>query len=341
MKLSELVHLYNQLGPFETVSHRREFDQYTQSLFYLLKNHDVQIPVIDKKLQQKNLEVQQKFEEFENELLIIKQKIKELIDTSAKPWFIKSYVDYEQEYKTYQGLANYRPPREGPGYWTQTANNMKMFLEQNNQQILSRQLGLTAQTQMFFESRVTRTANWQYPALIIHPGNEVFIEHMVANDPLYLADINHGLLEPALSRFGDQYRSRLRTSVFDESLDQPMLDKIPNAQIGVCLVYNFFNYKPFEIVKKYLEEIYQKLRPGGRLLMTFNDCDHYKAVELVENGLASFTPGGLITSVADLIGYELELKHNDDSASTWLELKKPGTITSLRGGQALAKVIPK
>jgi SAM-dependent methyltransferase len=341
MKLSELVHLYNQISEFETVTYQREFDQHAEGLFHILNSHKVQLSFLDKNLKQKNLEIQQKFQEFEHELGSVKQKIRELIDSGARPWFIKSYQDYEEATKTYQGLANYRPPREGKGYWTQTANNMKMFLEQNNQQILSRQLGLPEQTQMFFESRVIRTTNWQHPALIIHPGNENFISHMVANDPLYLADVNHGLLEPALSKFNEHYRARLRTIVYDENIDQPMLDKVPDAQIGVCLAYNFFNYRPFEVVKKYLEEIYQKLKPGGILFMTFNDCDNHRAVELVENGLAAFTPGGLIISVADLIGYELEVKYNDNSASTWLELKKPGTMTSLRGGQALAKILPK
>jgi SAM-dependent methyltransferase len=341
MKLSELVHLYNQISEFETATHQREFAQHAESLFHILNSHKVQMSFLDKALKQKNLEIRQKFQEFDHELDSVKQKIRELIDSGSKPWFIKSYQDYEEATKTYQGLANYRPPREGKGYWTQTADNMKMFLEQNNQQILSRQLGLPEQTQMFFESRVIRTANWQHPALIIHPGNENFVEHMVANDPLYLADVSHGLLEPALSKFNEHYRSRLRVVVYDENIDQPMLDKVPDAQIGVCLAYNFFNYRPFEVVKKYLEEIYQKLKPGGMLFMTFNDCDNYRAVELVENGLAAFTPGGLIISVADLIGYEIEVKHNDDSASTWLELKKPGIMTSLRGGQALAKIIPK
>ena len=33
--------------------------------------------------------------------------------------------------------------------------------------------------------------------------------------------------------------------------------------------------------------------------------------------------------------------HEDNSASVWLEVKKPGTLKSLRGGQALAKILPK
>ena len=74
-------------------------------------------------------------------------------------------------------------------------------------------------------------------------------------------------------------------------------------------------------------------------MMTFNDCDNEKAVRLAENYYACYTPGYLVKSVAERIGFELYFIWNDNSPTTWIELQKPGTLTTLRGGQALAKLV--
>jgi hypothetical protein len=41
------------------------------------------------------------------------------------------------------------------------------------------------------------------------------------------------------------------------------------------------------------------------------------------------------------IGYQLTYEYNTQSGTTWIEIKKPGTLDSLRGGQALAGIFRK
>ena len=107
------------------------------------------------------------------------------------------------------------------------------------------------------------------------------------------------------------------------------------------LAYNHLNFRPFEIIKKYFNEIYYKLRPGGMFVLTFNDCERANAVSLVEQNYGCYTPGYLVEQLARTFGYEIVYKYTDGGPSTWIELKKPGEMTSLRGGQALAKIVPK
>jgi SAM-dependent methyltransferase len=183
--------------------------------------------------------------------------------------------------------------------------------------------------------------NWKYPAMIIRPGREKFIDDMVMFDPLYLIDSDHELLKPAIEKFPEDYQKRLRTYVIDELKNDHLLQQIPDNQFGLCLAFNLFNFRPLEVIRRYLTEIYQKLKPGGVILLTFNDCDRDKAVMLVEQHFASYTPGTLIQELASSIGYEPIFKWDDGGPSTWLEIKKPGTLTSLRGGQTLAKIIHK
>jgi hypothetical protein len=107
------------------------------------------------------------------------------------------------------------------------------------------------------------------------------------------------------------------------------------------LPITFFNFRPFEVLKKYLTEIYQKLRPGGMFVLTFNDCDRDKGVMLVEQHFCCYTPGYLIRELAQSLGYEILFSWTDQGPTTWLELRKPGEFESLRGGQSLAKILPK
>jgi predicted methyltransferase len=104
-------------------------------------------------------------------------------------------------------------------------------------------------------------------------------------------------------------------------------------------VYNFFNYKPLEIVNQYLTEIYQKLKPGGVVAFTFNDCDHSGAAALAERNFMCYTPGRLVLAHAQTLGFQVRQRYRMNSSTTWIELQRLGQLTSLRGGQSLAKVV--
>ena len=75
--------------------------------------------------------------------------------------------------------------------------------------------------------------------------------------------------------------------------------------------------------------------------MTFNDCDRRGAVELAERWNNCYTPGRLVRSLCESVGFVIEQEYVIDSAVNWLELRKPGTMVSLRGGQTLARIIAK
>jgi hypothetical protein len=49
----------------------------------------------------------------------------------------------------------------------------------------------------------------------------------------------------------------------------------------------------------------------------------------------------MILQLATTIGFEIEFTWSDDGPATWIELRKPGELTSLRGGQTLAKIVSK
>jgi hypothetical protein len=312
MKLSDLVAFRNQLSTLSALSIGRVANHELEKIHHLVESQAVQVGQYQQRLRSQQQTIEQCFLDYETQVEKLKSELNELIIATEQHWFLESYRLYEQE-----------------------------MCRETTEYILARRPVILEQTKITLQARLMSYANWKYPGLIIRPGLEDFIDDMVAFDPLYIVDQNYDLLEPATKRFPDQYRRRLRQYTINEWQPEPVLDKIPNGQFGICLVYNFFEFRPFEVIKKYLIELYAKLKPGGVLIMTFNDCDHSKAVELVEQHYACYTPGYLVKDLAISLGFEVNFSWNDGGSSTWLELHKPGKLTSIRGGQTLAKVIPK
>jgi len=322
MKLSELVYYYNQLEMLSSVPAHieasRALDEITQRI------QEQPLPVLEPfklQFQQQQHAIDQQFDQYADLLDQVKKQVKDQISRIETALFQQSYQVYEQEKKNFAQATESR--------------------QEHYQQILDRLPEVHEPTQQIYLSRILRYSDWHHAAIILHPGRADFIQHMVDHDPLYIIDEAHELLQPALDQFNPVYQQRLRPYVIDEQEDVAVLAKVPDNQFGLCLVYNFFNFKPFEVVKQYLAEIYSKLAPGGVLMMTINDCDSYKAVILVERFFGCYTPGNLICGVATSIGFEKVFSWNDGGPSTWLEFKKPGHLNSIKGGQTLAKIMPK
>jgi SAM-dependent methyltransferase len=312
MKLSDLVNYRSELDALSADPIGQTADKEIEKITYLTKNQNIQIADFAQQLQQRRTDIQQAFDLFENDLTALKLELNQLIVTTEKPWFAESYRLYEQE-----------------------------MVNETDEYILNRRPTILPETEQFYRTRIIRYNSWKHPAMIIRPGRETYINELLASDPLYLVDESHDLLVPAMSLFNEQYQNRLRPYTINERQDQEILGKLPNGQFGLVFAYNFFNFRPFEVLKKYLSEIYQKLRPGGVLAMTFNDCDRDKGVMLVEQHFCCYTPGYLVKELAQSIGYEIVFSWTDQGPTTWMELRRPGEFESLRGGQALAKVVPK
>jgi SAM-dependent methyltransferase len=118
-----------------------------------------------------------------------------------------------------------------------------------------------------------------------------------------------------------------------------ILELLPDGQFGVIFSYNYFNYKPLEVIHRYLQEVFEKLRPGGVFIFTFNDCDRAHGAALAERHFMCYTPGRAVQKHAETVGYEILNKHHGEGDLSWFELRKPGDIRSIRGGQSLARIV--
>lgn len=276
----------------------------------MVSDHDIQFPKLTRDLALHYQTVDQDFAVFRATYDAVLDQLQIQIDELEKAYLVQSYELYDQ------GMVN------------DTVDH-----------ILGRRFSLSPESEQMILGRLRLQTDWHSAGMIIRPGLESWIDHMVDCDPLYLVDHDHELLAPSLDRFKDPYRRRLRCYIVKDSADSVMMSALPDQQMGLILAYNFFHYKPLEIIKAYLREIFHKLVPGGVLAMTFNDCDQPGAVELTEKFYMCYATGSTIAALAESMGYELHYRCEINAATTWLELRRPGSRTSLKGGQALVKVV--
>lgn len=312
MKLSTLVHYKNLLEKYVPSDIPSVINGQVGHVRYVISDHAIQFPELIQKLDLEYQSILESCDRFTRTIQEIQAEIQTLIDSVESEYFAKSYHLYE-----------------------------KFLRQDETDYILNRRLNLTDEVIEYLHGRIRSYGDWHYPGMIIHPGLEDWIYDLVACDPLYLVDREMDMLSPALGKFNPEYQRRLRTHFVKNTEDDLVLETLPNGQIGFCLVYNFFNFKPFEIIKTYLEEIYSKLRPGGTIAFTFNNCDRSGAVELVERNFMCYTPGKLLLTLCESIGYKIVQTYQLDAACTWVEMRKPGKLVSLRGGQSLAKIVAK
>lgn len=309
MKLSSLVAYRNHLEsmlPIDTapLAHDR-----LAPVLHRVETDDFQSPELTNQLKLDYAAVIDQLSQFEDTVVKVQAAIDQTVALLETSYFQESSVLYQQ-----------------------------MMDHDSVSHILNRRFAITESTRNFVTARIQLNGDWQHAGMIVRPGREDWIDLLVGCDPLYLVDTDLNLLQPAVLRFNDQYQRRLRTYAVNERNTDSVLGQLPDAQFAFCLAYNFFNFKPIQVINQYLTELYHKLKPGGTLAFTFNDGDRAGAVELAERHYSFYTPGRMVYQHIHQLGFVIKQQYKMDEAVSWVEVQKPGELTSIRGGQSLAEI---
>lgn len=202
--------------------------------------------------------------------------------------------------------------------------------------ILERNIQIDPITKEILALRLQMKTGWQWPCLVLRPALAWHLEKLVACDPVYFVDTDMALLSVTDSWFTPEYQQRLCKYVYKETQSAALLSTLPSNQFGLIYVPTVLNFRPLELITQYLKEFFSLLRPGGFLLFTFNNCDTVSAAQLFDRFSGSYVPYRLLKPVVQSIGYEIVYEFNDAKAMSWLELRKPGQLTSIRSAQTLA-----
>lgn len=310
MKLSELVNYLNHIDEFDLDQIHQEARGRFDAVIHKIVNHQVQFAKHTQRIQNNGREISLAFENFNQTIAAIRTHVVDAIAAQRPDYLRESLRLWQHE-----------------------------MIFDSNEYILQRKLYCDPDSQALLSGRILSYNDWRLPGLIFRPALEKHVEQLVPLDPLYMVDNNHDLLKPAHQAFSAEYQRRLRLYTIQETLGQPFLTALPDSQFGFCFAYNYFNYKPMEVICQYLDELWKKMRPGGTVFFTFNDCDRAHGVALAESSFMCYTPGSMIQEHAESLGFELTHRHIGLGNIAWLEFQKPGQIQTVRGGQTLAKVV--
>lgn len=311
MKLSNLVRFLNNIDHLPLPNSTGICSKYLGELLRTVKEGSPQLTGRIADLDRDYQSTAQQIDQFCEHIAQTRQEIMQLIEAMQSAYFADSYRLYDQS-----------------------------MVNDTDQYILDRQPALRPEVHEYLAARIAMHCDWHHAALVLRPAMGQWLPLMVGADPLYLADIRSSLLQPSMQSFPPEYQRRLRLyTIREQNSEDPLLKDLPDGQFGFCVAVNFFHYKPFEILRLYLTEIFRKLKPGGVLAFTFNDCDHWGGVELAERSFMSYTPGGMVRALSESLGFEITQQYLIDHSNAWLEMRRPGTLTSLRGGQNLAKIV--
>ena len=204
----------------------------------------------------------------------------------------------------------------------------------------------THEIQEHISSKISGYSSQAYPSLQIMPLERIYTVCMVASDPLYLTDtnINKQSFRDLLNTFPPQYQSRLRCyPIADRNFSQ-----LPQEQFAFVLAWDFFTGLAQEYVTEYLKQVYTLLRSGGTFMFNYVNCDRVEGCIQAQEGSESWNTETAIKQVALDIGYEIADLHNISNAESnwfrtvsWVELKKPGKLQSMKNSQSLGEVLLK
>jgi ubiquinone/menaquinone biosynthesis C-methylase UbiE len=201
----------------------------------------------------------------------------------------------------------------------------------------SRKLPLSEETSKKIIATVQKFSDWKYPALDIGPGDGIWTEHLVANEPLYLVDIHWDFLESTKSKFNAVYQNRLRLYKTNET----DLSMLPQNQFGFVFSWNVFNYLTTDLIDQYLKEIFSVLRPGGVCMFSYNNAERTHCAKNVELGYMSYMPKKLLTTLIHQHGFEIIGLEDRDETISWAEIRKPGVLSTIKAHPVLGEIIQK
>lgn len=185
--------------------------------------------------------------------------------------------------------------------------------------------------------RILLHTNWRYPSLEIGCRDGEWTQYLVAADPLYIMDRHQEFIDSTSSKFTPEYQNRLRKY----PLKDHNLSALPQNQMAFVFSWGYFNYVSIDTMKQYLRQIFDVLRPGGIFMFSYNDGDTPQGAGMAENFAQTYMPKSMLVPLCESLGYEINQESNYRSNVSWIEIKKPGTLQTIKAHQVLGEILPR
>jgi len=221
--------------------------------------------------------------------------------------------------------------------YSKALNAVSLPLVEYDQARYRRVFNIDGDTLSSLAGRISKYSSWQYPAIEINPRSPTTITtKLVASDPLYLIETEYQeFLDDTTNIFTPEYQARLRSYFIKDN----NFSALPQNQFGFVLSAISFNFMPMSQIEIFMKNVFQLLAPGGTFLFTYNNCEDPKCARMAEDIIRTYTTQTDIVTAAKNLGYEIsEMFNPQNSEIHWIEIKKPGTLSTIKGHQTLGEI---
>lgn len=187
----------------------------------------------------------------------------------------------------------------------------------------------------FLLNRIFLHSTWEYPALEIGCRDGEWTKHLVTFDPLYVSDLFDEFLNSCVQNFTPEYQNRLRKYKINRDYT---ISNLPKNQFGFIFSFNFFNYLSLDSIKRLLLQSMEWLRPGGVMIFTYNNADMSASAGLCSNYFMSYVPKSMLVPLVESIGFEIVETQDHLPSSSWIEIRKPGVLSTVKAHQVLGEI---
>lgn len=218
MKLSDLIAFRNLLLEYDVSDIVYQSERTFESILHTVKTNPIQIRSYTQTLTEDLLNAKDVHAQFNSTLNGIIDGVNLEIEAEEKSYYKQSKDDYESV----------------------TKNRYKRIV--HSEDILKRIIQMSPETRTMLVNRIKSYIDWKHVGIIIRPGREDFIKHLVECDPLFLVDHDEELLEESVKDFTPEYQDRIRHHYITNTFENPnkqLLETVPTGQAGFCLAYNF------------------------------------------------------------------------------------------------------
>jgi SAM-dependent methyltransferase len=185
------------------------------------------------------------------------------------------------------------------------------------------------------KTKIQLYTDWKYPALEIGCRDGEWTQYLVAADPLYIIDKYDEFLKSTSSKFAPEYQRRLRPY----TLVNHDLSPLPQHQFGFIFSWGYFNYISMDTFKKYLQQVFDLLRDGGVFMFSYNDGDTTAGAGMAENFAQTYVPKSVLIPFIQSLGFEIINDFHNGNNIQWLEIKKPGTLSTVKAHQVMGSIV--
>jgi SAM-dependent methyltransferase len=221
---------------------------------------------------------------------------------------------------THKLFANNYELEERYGSVEQVRSNRRIYIHEELADIIKQKIALYS--------------SWKYPALEIGCRDGEWTQFLVAADPLYIMDRHTEFLHSANDRFPQAYQNRLRKyHLVDHNLSM-----LPQNQLGFVFSWGYFNYVSVDTMHQVLKQLKTLLRPGGVFMFSYNDGDTPAGAGMAENFAQSYMPKSVIVPLCLSLGFEVVADCSFSTNISWLEIKRPGQLTTVKAHQVLGEI---